>query len=35
MFKMYDTVIYPTAQKQVKEVEKSIDFEGNIHSLYK
>ena len=34
MFKMYYACIYPTSEKQVKEVEKNIDFEGSSRSVY-
>ena len=32
---MYDTVIYPMSEKLVKEMEKSIDFEGTPRSMYR
>ena len=35
MFQMYDSVIHPTAEKQVKEMEKSMDFEGSSRSMYR
>ena len=35
MFKMYNTGIYPMAEKLVKEMERSIDFEGTSRSMYR
>ena len=33
MLKMYDTSIYPTVKKLVKEMEKSFDFGGSSLSI--
>ena len=35
MFKMNDNGIYPMAEKLVKEMEKSIEFEGPSCSMYR
>ena len=33
MFKMWDSGIYSTVEKLVKDMEKSIDFEGSSRSM--